>query len=129
KVSANWSYVNSSCVILAVYISLAVSRQEFFNTGLGEYLAVLSSVSLVHLLLLAMNGLSAKTLQLNSEDAKALLFVGSQKTLPVSLAVLAGLHQNTGNAVVVCLLFHFVQLLVDSVLASCLRSSDQRLHR
>ncbi|XCN71986.1 MAG: bile acid:sodium symporter [Candidatus Electrothrix aestuarii] len=129
KVSANWSYVNSSCVILAVYISLSVSRQEFFRTGLGEYLAVLSSVSIIHFLLLGLNILAAKILQLNSEDAKALLFVASQKTLPVSLAVLAGLHQDTGNAVIVCLLFHFVQLFVDSILASRLRSSAQCIHR
>ncbi|WP_339138550.1 MAG: bile acid:sodium symporter [Candidatus Electrothrix sp. GW3-4] len=126
KISAHWGYVNSSCVILAVYISLAMSRQEFFRTGLGEYLAVLYSVALIHLLLLALNTLAAKALRLPSADAKALLFVASQKTLPVSLAVLAGLHQDTGNAVVVCLLFHFSQLLIDSVLASRLRSREEQ---
>ncbi|MCW5209940.1 bile acid:sodium symporter, partial [Desulfobulbus sp. US1] len=124
RVSPNWSYVNSSGVILAVYISLAVSRQEFFRTDAGQYLAVLFSVSLVHLLLLAINTQAAKLLKLNTEDSKALLFVASQKTLPISLAVLAGLHQDTGNAVIVCLLFHFVQLLIDSVLASRFRIRD-----
>ncbi|MDU9048085.1 MAG: bile acid:sodium symporter [Candidatus Electrothrix sp. Rat3] len=121
RVSPHWSYVNSSCVILAVYISLAVSRQEFFRTDAGQYLAVLFSVSLIHFLLLGINNRTAKLLRLNAEDSKALLFVASQKTLPVSLAVLAGLHQDTGNAVIVCLLFHFVQLLIDSVLASRFR--------
>ena len=94
---------------------------------------MLFSVSLIHLLLLGLNSLAAvKILQLNPEDAKALLFVASQKTLPVSLAVLTGLHQDTGNAIIVCLLFHFIQLLIDSALASRLRasnSSDQCLHR
>ncbi|MCI5178541.1 MAG: bile acid:sodium symporter [Candidatus Electrothrix sp. AW3_4] len=122
KVSANWSYVNSSCVIIAVYISLAVSRQEFFQTNTGQYLAVFLSVSLVHVLLLALNHQAAKWLKLTLEDSKALLFVASQKTLPVSLAVLAGLHQDTGNAVIVCLLFHFTQLFIDSVVASRLRA-------
>ncbi|WYD81505.1 MAG: bile acid:sodium symporter [Candidatus Electrothrix gigas] len=122
KVSANWSYVNSSCVIIAVYISLAVSRQEFFQTNTGQYLAVFLSVSLVHVLLLALNYQAAKWLELTLEDSKALLFVASQKTLPVSLAVLAGLHQDTGNAVIVCLLFHFTQLFIDSVVASQLRA-------
>lgn len=118
KVSTNWSYVNSSCVIVAVYISLAVSRQDFFYTNAGQYLAVFLSVSLVHVLLLALNHQAAKCLELTREDSKALLFVASQKTLPVSLTVLAGLHQDTGNAVIVCLLFHFVQLFIDSVLAA-----------
>jgi sodium/bile acid cotransporter 7 len=124
RISPNWSYVNSSCVILAVYISLAVSRQEFFRTDAGQYLAVLFSVSLVHLLLLGINSQAANLLKLNSEDSKTLLFVASQKTLPVSLAVLTGLHHDTGNAVIVCLLFHFVQLLIDSVLASRFRIRD-----
>ena len=121
KVSSHWSYVNSGCVILAVYISLAVSRQEFFHTSAGQYLAVFLSVSLIHILLLGMNHQAAKWLRLSLEDSKALFFVASQKTLPVSLAVLAGLHQDTGNAVIVCLLFHFTQLIIDSVLASWLR--------
>jgi sodium/bile acid cotransporter 7 len=125
RVSPRWSYVNSSCVILAVYISLAVSRQEFFRTDAGQYLAVLFSVSLIHFLLLGVNSQAANLLKLNAEDSKALLFVASQKTLPVSLAVLAGLHQDTGNAVIVCLLFHFVQLLIDSVLASRFRQQGQ----
>ncbi|MCI5125986.1 MAG: bile acid:sodium symporter [Candidatus Electrothrix sp. AR5] len=125
-VSPNWSYVNSSCVILAVYISLAVSRQEFFRTDGGQYLAVLFSVSLVHCLLLGMNTQAAKLLKLNAEDSKALLFVASQKTLPVSLAVLAGLRQDTGNAVIVCLLFHFIQLLIDSALASHFRLQEKQ---
>lgn len=118
RISPDWTYVNSSCVILAVYISSAVSRQEFFQSDAGEYLAVLFSVSLIHLLLLGLNALTAKILRLNPEDSKTLLFVASQKTLPVSLAVLAGLHQETGNAVIVCLLFHFIQLLIDSILAA-----------
>ncbi|MCI5188382.1 MAG: bile acid:sodium symporter [Candidatus Electrothrix sp. AS4_5] len=122
KVSANWSYVNSSCVIIAVYISLAVSRQKFFQTNTGQYVAVFLSVSLVHVLLLALNHQAAKWLELTLEDSKALLFVASQKTLPVSLAVLAGLGQDTGNAVIVCLLFHFTQLFIDSVVASRLRA-------
>jgi sodium/bile acid cotransporter 7 len=128
RISPNWSYVNSSCVILAVYISLAVSRQEFFRTDGGQYLAVVFSVSLIHFLLLAMNNLAGKLLKLNAEDSKALLFVASQKTLPVSLAVLAGLRQDTGNAVIVCLLFHFIQLLIDSALASRFRQQESR-HR
>ena len=126
KVSPNWSYVNSGCVILTVYISLAASRQEFFRTDSGQYLTTLFSVSLVHFLLLGINSRVGKLLNLTVRDSKALLFVASQKTLPVSLAVLAGLDQDTGNAVIVCLLFHFVQLFSDSILASRLRLREER---
>ncbi|MCI5145450.1 MAG: hypothetical protein D3923_07935 [Candidatus Electrothrix sp. AR3] len=106
---------------MVVYASLAVSRQAFSGTGLAEYALILASVALVHCLLLAINALAAKMLQLKPADRNALILVVSQKTLPVSLAVLAGLGDDTGNAVIVCLMFHFFQLFVDSMLASLLR--------
>ncbi|MCI5223959.1 MAG: hypothetical protein D3924_15125, partial [Candidatus Electrothrix sp. AR4] len=82
QVSANWSYVNSSCVILAVHASLAASRAALFSTALREYAAILASVSLIHLLLLGVNAGAAKILHLHSADSKALIFVALQKTLP-----------------------------------------------
>ena len=52
---------------------------------------------------------------------KALLFVASQKTLAISLAVLASVQFDTGSAIIVCLLFHFFQLFLDSFLASYMK--------
>ncbi len=118
RVSANWSYVNSSCVILAVYATLAVSKAQLFSIGAEEYALILFSVSLIHTLLLCINAFAAKMLALNPADSRALIFVVSQKTFPVSLAVLAGMKVDTGKAVIVCLMFHFFQLFADSLLAS-----------
>lgn len=121
QVSPHWSYLNSSCVILVVYSSLAASRGEFSGISVQEYALILFSVAFIHLLLLAVNSLSARLLGLARPERKALILVASQKTFPVSLAVLTGLGQGTGNAVIVCLMFHFFQLLNDSLLASYLR--------
>ncbi len=121
KVSPNWSYVNSSCVILVVYTSLSTSKSAFSGLGLMEYATILLAVALLHLLLLAINHQAGKLLHLPAPDRKALLFVASQKTLPISVAVLANIQFDTGSAIIVCLLFHFFQLFVDSFLASSLQ--------
>ena len=120
RISPNWSYVNSSCVILVIYGSLAASKSEFSRLEVSEYAMILGSVALLHFLLLAINTQAGKILQLPTADRKALVFVASQKTLPVSVAVLTSISINTGSAVIVCLMFHFFQLFVDSFLAAWL---------
>lgn len=125
SVSPHWSYVNSSCVALLVYSSMATSRETFAGLVLIDYARILAAVSLVHLLLLAINARVGKTLQLSAADNKALVFVASQKTLAIALAVLANVQFNTGSAIIVCLMFHFFQLFMDSFLASYqLRKAD-----
>lgn len=117
KISPNWSYVNSGCVVLVVYSSLAVSKGSFLDLGAGEYALILAAVALLHLLLLVINNQVGKKLDLPIPERKALVFVTSQKTLAMGLAVLAGITINTGSAIIVCLIFHFFQLFADSFLA------------
>jgi sodium/bile acid cotransporter 7 len=118
SISANWSYVNSSCVILVVYSSLAVSKHAFAGLSMLQYTLIPAAVALVHILLLIINGQTGKLLGLSLADRKAMIFVVSQKTLPISLAVLANINFDTDSAIIVCLMFHFFQLFVDSFLAA-----------
>ncbi len=121
QVSGVWSYVNSSCVILIVYSSISTSKGAFSGLTFQDYLIVFIGVTSVHCLLLAINAGAGKILQLSSGDNKALLFVTSQKTMALALAVLASLTFDTGNAIIVCLMFHFFQLSIDSFLASAIQ--------
>jgi sodium/bile acid cotransporter 7 len=116
-----WSYVNSGCVIVIVYSSLATAKAAFSGVTTFDYLTILAGVASVHLLLLLMNTIAGKMLKLSTSDGKAMLFVTSQKTLAIALAVLANVKFDTGNAIIVCLMFHFFQLFVDSFLASVLQ--------
>ncbi len=63
------------------------------------------------------NNQAGKILDLPIPERKALVFVTSQKTLAMGLAVLAGITIDTGSAIIVCLIFHFFQLFADSFLA------------
>jgi solute carrier family 10 (sodium/bile acid cotransporter), member 7 len=121
SVSPLWSYINSGCVILMVYSSASTSKDAFTGLTVADYTLILIAVALVHLLLLAINSLTGKRLKLDSADNKAMLFVTSQKTLAIALAVLANINFETGSAIIVCLAFHFFQLFVDSALAAFLQ--------
>lgn len=52
----------------------------------------------------------------------ALLFTAAQKTTPVAVSVLVAMNAAGGLAVVACLVFHFLHMLADSLLASRLAS-------
>lgn len=117
QISSNWSYVNSGCVVLVVYSSLSVAKGSFLDLGAGEYALILAAVALLHLLLLVINNQAGKILCLAVPERKALVFVSSQKTLAMGLAVLANMTVDTGSAIIVCLIFHFLQLVADSFLA------------
>ncbi len=121
SISPYWSFVNSSCVILVVYASMSTSKAAFSGLSFTDYLFILSVVSLIHILLLLINYQAGRLLKLCPADHKALVFVTSQKTLAVGLAVLANVQFDTGTAIIVCLMFHFFQLFCDSFLAAYLQ--------
>ncbi len=118
QVHPSWMFLNSSCVILIVYSSLAVSNTAFSGLLVEDYMSILAATAMVHLLLLLLNGLAATALKLNSADAKAMIFVCSQKTLLIAIAVIANIKFDTANAIIVCITFHFFQLFLDSFLAA-----------
>lgn len=121
RVHPSWMFLNSSCVILIVYSSLAVSKTAFSCLLPRDYLLIIVATAMVHFLLLLLNTMAANLLKLNSADAKALIFVCSQKTLPIAIAILTNVKFDTANAIVVCIIFHFLQLFVDSSLASVMK--------
>jgi solute carrier family 10 (sodium/bile acid cotransporter), member 7 len=127
SISPLWSYINSSCIILIVYSSIATSKSAFTGLTLLDYGQILTGVASIHLLLLAINMQTAKAMRLSTADSKAMIFVTSQKTLAIALAVLANVNFETGNAIIVCLMFHFFQLFVDSFLASAMQKKTVSL--
>lgn len=112
-------YVPSSCVILTVWVALSASRHLLLEVPVEQYLYMAMGGLSVHGVLLVMNGTAGKYfLKLKSYDNKALLFVASQKTLPIAISVLAELGDNTAIALLTCMVFHFGQLLVDSIISA-----------
>jgi sodium/bile acid cotransporter 7 len=71
----------------------------------------------IHVTLLLLAFSAGKFFNIPVPESKALIFVSSQKTLPVAASVIATLNGEIGGALISCLLFHFLQLIFDSFLA------------
>ena len=112
------AHIPSICIILTVYTTSAVSRELLYKSTLIEILLLIVASLIIHFILMFAAWLGGITLKLEAPELKALIFVSSQKTLPVAISVLAVLCDNPGAAIIPCLIFHFTQLFADSVLAS-----------
>ncbi len=111
-------YLPSSCVIITVWISISASSETLREISLTLIVSITIASLLLHGALIALCIASRRLYQPERQEWLALLFTASQKTLPVAIGILAALNQPIGVALVACILFHFMQLLVDSILAA-----------
>lgn len=111
-------YLPSSCVITTVWISASASSETLRALDLSLFLLLVVGALAVHGTLLVLCGAAGAMRGMERGERLALLFTASQKTLPVALGVLAGMNQLVGLAMVACIIFHFLQLMLDSMIAS-----------
>jgi len=112
------NYYPSAIVIMIVYVSAAQSSQLLYNATLNELGKAILISCLLHVILMVLCWIYAFLTTSDREYSVTILFCGSQKTLPLSVAVLSDLSTGTGNALIICIVFHFFQLIFDSLLAS-----------
>ncbi|NLF31130.1 MAG: bile acid:sodium symporter [Planctomycetes bacterium] len=111
-------YIPSACVILTVWISCMRNRGHLLSLDIPTLGLMAAGAMTVHLVLMAACLGAGVPLRLDGGQRRAVLFLGSQKTLPVALAVLVILGSKAEAAVIVCIVFHFLQLITDSFIAS-----------
>ncbi len=118
--SRHWllRYLPSACVITTVWASASASSDMLKALDLGLFVQVLVGAFIIHAALLTLCWLARALYRPDRGEWLALLFTASQKTLPIALGVLAVMQQSVGTAMVACLVYHFLQLFMDSMIAS-----------
>jgi len=108
--------VGSQVIILCI-ILIAVSKAGSGSAGLsvGLIAGVALAVSVLHLLAVGLIVLSGKIFKLDARDRVAVVFGGSQKTLPLSLHINTEFFGGAPLAVLPIMLYHACQLVIDSV--------------
>ncbi len=118
-------HVPATCIILIVWMAVSRSRPEILSIP-GEMIwDLLAAVVLFHPILLLIAWSVAKGLPLERPDVTAFVFVGAEKTLPISVSVLAllvganpELEMQLGMATVTCVILHFSQIMMDASIAA-----------
>lgn len=118
-----WRLIPSAGVILLTWITVSQSSESLRQTAGLRLAQMIALVVAGHIVLLMLAWLAARGF--DRRQGLAVFFVSAQKTLPLGLTLIAAvaalvpeLRPLAAEAVVVAVLWHFSQLLIDSSLAA-----------
>ncbi|MCB1850453.1 MAG: bile acid:sodium symporter [Gammaproteobacteria bacterium] len=111
-------YAPSLCVITTVWMSASSSSSALREISAVSLVLILLCAGAVHGILQLLCWGSRYCYRVDRSESLAMLFTASQKTLPVAIGVLAVMDTPAGPALVACILFHFLQLIWDALLAA-----------
>jgi len=125
-VKSRLQIINQCMVIGMVFISLAGAKQVIIGKGISVlYIVVL--VIVFHLILLASSLFFSKIFSIKKGSYETIIFMGSQKTLPLSIMIQVSYFSEYGIALLVCVMHHIVHLMIDGYLSA--KMGEDRLQR
>lgn len=114
--------INQSLVLVIVW--MAVSQAKNAILADGETLAMIAALVFVfHGALLAVSGILTRAFNIGIGRRESVIFMGGQKTLPLSVILQVSLFPQFGLALVVCVLHHMLHLIMDGYLVGVLKKT------
>jgi len=105
-----------------VWMALSQAKPTIMENS-GGIITVLICVAIFHGALLAVGGFIILVFQLKPGQRESTLLMGCQKTLPLSIILQISLFPQYGIALVVCVLHHLIQLIMDSFVVARLKKT------
>lgn len=109
--------INQCIVLCIVFMSLSGARDVLLSQGSSFFLIVPLSGAF-HLILLMASFWTTRVLHIGKGRKEAVIFMGSQKTLPLAVMLQITCFPEFGTALLVCVLHHILHLMMDSYLAA-----------
>lgn len=116
--------LNQCLVLCIVWMALSQAREAILGGG-DSIAVVVASVSVFHLLLLASAAVLIRAFALPPGRRESVIFMGAQKTLPLSVILQVSLFPQHGIALIVCVIHHVIHLLMDGYLVGRLRQRPE----
>ena len=121
KLDSKLQFLNQCLIFSIVWMALSPARGAILSSG--ELIGwIVGLVFVFHGVLLASAGLLSWGFRLGSGRRESVIFMGGQKTLPLSVILQVSLFPQYGLALVVCVVHHIVHLLMDGYLVGKLRN-------
>jgi sodium/bile acid cotransporter 7 len=113
---------NQCLILITIWMGLSQTRQAINISG-GDMIGLIILLAIFfHALLLAAAGGLSWGFGLGRGRRESVIFMGAQKTLPLSIILQVALFPQFGLALVFCVVHHIVHLLMDSYLVGRLRN-------
>ncbi|MFO7556677.1 MAG: bile acid:sodium symporter [Desulfobacterales bacterium] len=113
--------LNQFFVLAIVWMAMSQAKDAIVSGGASMGIIFLLVFGF-HGILLAAAGIVAVLLKLGKGRRESVIFMGGQKTLPLSIILQVSLFPQYGLALVVCVLHHLIHLLMDGYLVGRLKA-------
>jgi sodium/bile acid cotransporter 7 len=110
--------LNQWMIIGVVFISLSGAKQVLLGKGGTAIFHIVMLVSAFHLILLGCSFLLVKFFRVEKGRCESIIFMGSQKTLALSVMIQVTYFNEFGTALLVCVSHHIVHLMMDGYLSA-----------
>jgi sodium/bile acid cotransporter 7 len=121
RLASTLQIANQLLVLAIVWMAMSLARDTIIASD-GRIGTILLLVAFFHGILLAVAGISIGFLKIPKGKRESVLFMGCQKTLPLSVVLQVALFPQYGLALVVCVLHHMIHLLMDGYLVGKLKN-------
>lgn len=111
---------NQLLILCIVWMGIAQSKPVLLQSG-AELMYVALAVTGFHLALLSVAWTLLRLFHIPSGKRESILFMGIQKTLPLSVILQVTLFPEYGLALLVCVAHHFISLMIDGFLVGRLK--------
>lgn len=112
--------LNQCCVLVIVYMSLSGARGILVSADSGLYF-ILPLVAGFHVILFCLCFLTSRVLGIDKGKRESVLFMGSQKTLPLAVMLQMACFPEYPSALLVCVIHHITHLMIDGYIATRIR--------
>lgn len=113
--AGRFQLINQCLILCIVWMGVSQAR-PVLSGNLGGMVSMAGVVAIFHCLLLGCAYLMVRVFSVSRGRMEAVLFMGSQKTLPLSIILQVTLFGQFAMALMVCVLHHLVSLLIDGFL-------------
>lgn len=118
---SRFQMLNQFLVLAIVWMAMSQAKNSIVSGGASLGI-ILLLVFGYHGILLAAAGIFTRFLKLGKGRRESIIFMGAQKTLPLSIILQVSLFPQYGLALVVCVLHHLIHLLMDGYLVGSLKA-------
>lgn len=118
--SHRFQIVNQFLILVIVWMGISQSKPVVLESG-AQLIIIALLVFTFHLILLCAAWSSLWFCRIPPGSRESILFMGIQKTLPLSVILQVTLFPEYGQALLVCVGHHFISLMIDGFLVGRLR--------
>lgn len=120
-----FSNINQCIILCIVYMSLSGAREVLIKRGADVFI-ILPLVVGFHLILLGIASGISRVLGIGKGRREAVIFMGSQKTLPLAVMLQITCFPQYGSALMVCVIHHITHLMIDGFWAARMAPGERQ---